>query len=105
MCQELHGNKGHYLKDNGVNFVGIIRSHQLKGFPLDSTKDLTKQEGGSHDYDVDLNSCVTIVCWMNNSIVQLASSFVGVNPVFKIESCVNVRIQIDCWQIALHSPA
>ena len=119
-CQELPGQKGHklffdnwfstlelfhYLKDHGIHAVGTIRANRLQGCPLDSAKDLTKQGRGSYDCRVDLNSAIIIVRWMDNSVVQLASNFVGVNPVGKIDRWVksaNARSQVDCPQIVLH---
>ena len=120
LCQELPGQKGHklffdnwfstlelfhYLKDHGIHAVGTIRANRLQGCPLESVKDLTKQGRGSYDYRVDLNSAIIIVRWMDNSVVQLASNFVGVNPVGKIDHWVksaNARSQVDCPQIVLH---
>ena len=57
-----------------INAAGTVRANCLQGCPLLSNKDLLKQGRGSYDYWIDLNSGVTIVKWMDNSIVQLASS-------------------------------
>ena len=37
------------------------------------------------DYHCDANSGLTIVKWVDNSVVQLASNYVGVEPVGSID--------------------
>ena len=117
LCEELLGNKSHkvffdnwfstlelfhYLKDIDIHAVGTIRANRLQGCHLDCTKSLTKQGCDSYDSQVDLNSAIIIVRWMDNSIVHLASNFIGINPVGTIERWVksaNARAQLDCPQI------
>ena len=74
-----------YFGRIGINAAGTIRANRLQDYTLLSNKDLSKQDCGSYDYWIDLNSGVTIVKWMDNSIVQLASNYVGAEPVGTIE--------------------
>ena len=37
------------------------------------------------DYRVDVNSGVIIVQWLDNSVIQLCSNFVGIQPMETIE--------------------
>ena len=46
-----------------------------------------KKEGlfADLDYRVDVNSGVIIVQWLDNSVIQLCSNFVGIQPMETIE--------------------
>ena len=91
-----------YFGRIGINAAGTIRANRLQGCPLLSNKDLSKQGHGSYDYRIDLNSGITIVKWMDNSIVQLASNYVGVEPVGTIECwdrSKQSKIKITCPRI------
>lgn len=77
------------LKQKGIWAVGTIRSNRLHGADktMKSKKELTKEGRGSMDYRVDLNSNVTVIRWLDNGLVQAASSFVG----------PSMGIDIDRW--------
>ena len=67
-----------YLKEIGILAVGTVRANRLRGCPIEQNKAIEKQGRGSMGYRVDLNTGLFIVRWMDNSIVQLASNFVGI---------------------------
>ena len=69
-----------YLKEIEILPVGTVRANHLQDFPLEQNKAIEKQGRGSMDDRVDLNTGLFIVRWMDNSIVQLASNFVGIDP-------------------------
>ena len=69
-----------YLKKEGLLAVGTIRSNHLQGCPLLSNKDLQKSAMGASDYRIDNNSGIIIVKWLDNSVVQLTSNYVGIEP-------------------------
>lgn len=91
-----------YLKAQGILAVGTVRANRLAGCPLTSNKDLAKEERGSMDYRVDSNSGMIIVKWVDNSVVQMVSNFVGINPMSTIERwCKQSKAKKDipCPQI------
>ena len=69
-----------YLKEIGILAVGTVWANRLQGCPLERNKAIEKQIRGSMDYRVDLNTGLFIVRWMDNSTVQFASNFVGIEP-------------------------
>ena len=93
LCEHLHGNIGHklffenwfttidlliYLKEIGILAIGTVWTNCLQGCPLERNKAIERQGREPIDYRVDLNIVIFIVSWMDNSIVQLASNFVGI---------------------------
>lgn len=62
--------------------MGTIRSNRLAGADklLKSKKALEAEGRGSTDCCVDKNSNVVLVRWLDNGVVQLVSSFVGISP-------------------------
>ena len=52
---------------------------------LKSEKELKKEEMGSFDGLVDLNSGCCIICWFDNKPVQLASNYVFIDPVDSVQ--------------------
>ena len=112
LCTDLPGNLGHkvffdnwfttlelmlYLKRRGILAVGTVRANRLQGCPL-----LERQDRGSMDYRSDSNSAIIIIKWLDNSVVQLTSNYVGINPLGTIERWVKKdgeRKEIPCPQI------
>ena len=74
-----------YLKKERLLAVGTIRSNRLQGCLLPSNKDLQKSARGASDYRVDNNSGIIIVKWLDKSVVQLSSNYVGIEPIDQIE--------------------
>ena len=88
-----------YFGQIGITAAGTVRANRLQGCPLLSNKDLSKQEWGNYNYGIDLNSGVTIVKWMDDSILQIASDYVDVEPVGTIEhwdQSKQSKIKITC---------
>ena len=73
-----------YLKEKGILAVGTIRANRLGDCSIMANKDLAKQDRGAMDYRVDGNSGIIVVKWVDNSIVQLVSNYVGINPMSTI---------------------
>ena len=71
----------HYLDKEGILSVGAICSNHLQCYPLVADKDLQKQPRGSFDYKIDNNSGICIVKWNDDSIVQLTSNVVAIDPI------------------------
>ena len=74
----------------------------MQGCPLLSNKDLRKSERGASDCHVDNNSPIVIVKWLDNNVVQLTSSYVGIEPMDQIERWDKTAVErknFDCPQI------
>jgi hypothetical protein len=69
-----------HLQAEGILALGTIRSNRLQGADklLKSKKTLTSEGRGAVDYRVDTKSNVVLVRWLDNGVVQLVSSFVGI---------------------------
>ncbi|XP_047144804.1 piggyBac transposable element-derived protein 3-like [Hydra vulgaris] len=67
------------LKDHGIWAVGTIRNNRLHGAEkvMFKKKEQENMGRGSLDYRVDFNSNITVIRWMDNGVVQLASTFIG----------------------------
>ena len=59
-----------YMKELGIWAVGTIRNNQLYSEYNLNQKELQKKGRGSLDYLGDANSNVTIVHWIDNSIIK-----------------------------------
>ena len=65
----------------GIHAVGTIRLNCLQGCPLDANKDLMKNGRSTIDYCCDRNSGIMAKKWVNYSVVNLASNYVGVEQI------------------------
>ena len=72
------------LKSFGMWSVGTVRSNRLRGCLLKTEKELRKEGRKSSHWSVDGNSGLSVVRWMDNSAVQLASTHVGIEPLSTI---------------------
>ena len=75
----------HQFRSKGIYAVGTIRLNRLRGCPLDANKDLIKNVRGAMNYRCDSNSGIMAVKWIDNSMVNLASNFVGVESIGELE--------------------
>ena len=118
VCVDLPRNVGHkvffdnwfttldlmlYFKKEGILAVGIITGNRIQGCPLVGKKEIEKGNCGGLDHQLDNNSGVIIVKWLDNNVVQLCSNFVSVCPMETIEQWVKkdqARKKIPCPQIA-----
>ena len=91
-----------YLKSMRILAVGTIRLNRIGKCPIDNNKSLQKSGRGSMDYRTDNNSGIVIVKWIDNSVVQLISNFVGIEPMSEITrwcKTEKARKEIPCPQI------
>ena len=89
-----------YLKNIGLHAVGISRANRLQGCSLIPVKDLKKQGRGAVDSIVDNNSGLVIVGWLQNRVVQLASNFIGIEPMNQIDRWCNKALKaVSCPKI------
>ena len=99
VCVDLPRNVGHKVlsilcytsKREGILAVGIITGNRIQGCPLVGNKEIEKDNCGDLDHQLDNNSGVIIVKWLDNNVVQLCSNFVGVCPMETIEQWVRKR--------------
>lgn len=69
-----------HLTSEGIGIVGTIRANRVERCPLKPVDQMKKEIRGSMDYKTDINSGLIIVRWNDNSVVTLASNFIGVDP-------------------------
>lgn len=69
------------LKENGILALGTLRPNRMVGAQklLKTDKDLKSEGRGSYDWRVDCLSDIRLLKWYDNSIVHLASTFIGCN--------------------------
>ena len=92
----------HPFRSKGIHAVGTIRLNRLRCCPLDAKKDLIKNGRCAMDYRCDSNSGIMAVKWVDNSVVNFVSNFVGVEPIGELERWCGkekVRNNIPCPQI------
>lgn len=70
----------HLKSEMKIQTTGTMRSNRLHHCPLDSEKDLKKQGRGSSDEFTDMNSNVTMIRWLDNRAVTMASTYLDTTP-------------------------
>ncbi|RXM37305.1 PiggyBac transposable element-derived protein 3 [Acipenser ruthenus] len=91
LCGDLHYKE--------VQSFGTIRRNRLMGCEkkLTAEKELKRRERGSVSFATS-NDNITIVCWQDNAVVHVASSFTGVQPTDKAirwSKKDKAKVQID----------
>lgn len=94
-----------YLKETfGTVSLGTIRSPRMRGCPLLEDKALLKKGRGHYDQKTEKTSGVTIIKWVDNKVVNLASNFVGVQPegtVKRFSKEESKKVAVPCPRIVL----
>lgn len=92
-----------YLKKTyGINSLGTLRKNRLMDCPFKSDRDLQKEGRGSMDYWYDHNNNITALKWVDNKVVNLASTFVGVEPIGCVKRWNSVekrKVDVPCPKI------
>lgn len=74
-----------FLRDNGYQATGTVRDNRLpKNIPLPTKKTMAKRTRGSYDSIIDKNDGIIIVRWVDNSVVTVASTCFGLEPVANV---------------------
>ena len=69
------------VKANGILAFGVLKLNRMEVCVLNVQKNLRKQGQGSRDTRVYQSGGITVLRWLDNGIVNLASIFVGTgNP-------------------------
>lgn len=76
-----------YLNKQGVLMLGTFRRDRLPDCPFEEKSVLIKSPRGSSDEWITTvdNTTVSVVCWHDNQIVTLGSTFCGALPLEKIK--------------------
>ena len=69
----------------GIWTIGTVRSNRLRGCTLKSEKELRKVGRGAADMSVDANSSLSVVRWLDNSVVQLSSTYSALEPMTSVK--------------------
>ena len=66
------------LREEGIQALGTIRANRTQGADklLRSEKELKKEGRGASDWRTDVSTNVTVLKWLDNSVVHLASGFI-----------------------------
>lgn len=91
-----------YLKEKGIRSLGTVRSSRLRGCPLPSDGELKKKERGTNAVRTDSAIGLTVVKWLDNKPVTLASSFVSVEPKSKVKRYskeLKTKVDVVCPKI------
>ncbi|KAL3197789.1 hypothetical protein MRX96_044719 [Rhipicephalus microplus] len=67
------------LKSIGIWAVGTIRANRLQDCVLKTDKELRREGRGSYDQKLTKDGDVILVRWQDNGVVNVASSYVGVD--------------------------
>ena len=91
----------HHFRSKRIHTVGTIRLNRLRGLLHDANKDLMKNGRGARDYRSESNSGIMAVKWVDNSVVNLASNFVGVKSIGELKRWCGKEVSknISCPQI------
>ena len=89
-----------YLKrEMQLSAIGTVRKNRLQDPPLQSDKDLTKSGRGSYDVCVCEENNVAIVRWVDNKVVNIASTYVGAEPLDAVQRWSKTdrhQIEVPC---------
>lgn len=90
-----------YLKKQGIECVGTVRSNRLPGCVFPSEKVMKLKGRGSVTELVTESEKVTIKAfqWYDNKVVSLVSTFCGTNPIQKVKRFSRTEkknIEIEC---------
>jgi hypothetical protein len=69
------------LKERGHDVIGTIRASHIEKAPLKTIESMKKLARGTYNQLTDKNSWITLVCYHDNSIVTVASTSIGTEPV------------------------
>ena len=84
-----------YLKSKKFETLGTVRSDRLRNCKQKSKKDLKKEGRGSYDAQTDRTFGLTIVRWVDNKVVTLASTFMGVRPLSTSKRYDKKKAKVD----------
>lgn len=75
-----------YLRSNGYGSTVTVRENRLpKNCPLSSKRDLSKKQRGYHESILNQTDGVIVTKWVDNSVVCVASTVHGTNPVANVK--------------------
>ena len=73
------------LKAIGFHALGVVKANRMNGAVLKSKKVIQKEGRGAFDSRVSRDGSVTLVRWNDNSVVTVASTFVGVGEIGQVK--------------------
>ena len=90
-----------FLEKRGIHSVGTVRSNRLTNLSPMSEKELKKSGRGSmNEYTTHVDGVdIYYVQWFDNKVVNLLSTFAGMEPINKVNrwfSSLKQRREIDC---------
>ena len=68
----------------GIHSVGTLRANRMRTCKLKSLQELKAEGRGSFDSKVDANSGIVVVRWFDSNVVQVSSTYCGVEPIDQV---------------------
>ncbi|CAH2000662.1 unnamed protein product [Acanthoscelides obtectus] len=84
-----------------INSLGTLRKNRLKNCPFKDDRKLQEAKG-RYDFWYDENNKLIAVKWVDNKVVTLASSFVGVQPLGSVKrwnAAEKRKVDVPCPKI------
>jgi len=73
------------LARRGLQYTGTIQSNRVHKAPLKSEKDLKEIGRGAISTVYEKTRNLSLVCWLDNKVVRLISTFAGKDPVEQVQ--------------------
>ena len=90
------------MKSKGILAVGTIRINRLSNCEIDNNKSLQKLGRVAMDCRADNNSGIIVVKWVENSVVQLVSNYVCIEPMSEIQDGIKkIKSANQCHTLKL----
>ena len=89
------------LKEKGFHVLGVLKTNRMSGAILKSKADVKRQGRGAINSCVSKSGDITIFIWQDNNVVNVASTFVGMENINKVKRWSKKGkpyIDIDCPQ-------
>ena len=88
-----------HLSEQNYTATGTIRDNRLKKCPLKAVSEMKKEKRGTSDFIIDKANNISLCRWMDNSVVTIASTAHGREPLSKVKRYSQKEkknIEVDC---------
>lgn len=97
----------YYMAKQGIFSIGTVKRNRVPGCKLTADKEMSKKPRGTSEEYVSLHDKIEIsnVSWKDNRNVMFLSTYVGVEPVEKIDRYdrkIKTKVTIDCPSVVKH---
>lgn len=93
----------YYLRNEyGILALGTLQKPRGRGCKLKDDKELSKLGRGNFDFKCDNKKQIVYVKWLDNKCVNIASTYVSINPIKEVQRYkkdVKERVPVQCPKI------